>query len=360
MSPPSIHAAFNPVKVMYLKESSDSVDEVLMYVKGVAFTRHFIGRTVTFYIDGELRKLFKEGTQNVFGGNDTRVVTDSLLAAPYEMRGDSPLPVNIMSRLALNAVVQVGESESFNAFAGKFLTKARYLQKYSGYPLSVAALTFGAFGSGEATYVFYNAISLEASGLPTDVAHVVIDVPEDIAFVRISTNSTCNALQCNSGELITTNGGQTIELFRQDATNTTDMQVVSECTPVSPFYVKWVNSMGGYGYFMFKRRQKVKQELKNVQVVAPFVQDVDAAKLNEEVYSYEVDNSVIAGAENINVYELEALRGLLVSPRIWWYREDLREWIRIYIAKGSTQEDTGQTMHSVEYEFTLPKQNVQI
>ncbi|MDR0687838.1 MAG: hypothetical protein LBF55_04010 [Prevotellaceae bacterium] len=356
--PPTVHAAFNPVRVEFTKSDSDDIEgEVVLSIQGLALTRHFMGNTVAFYVDNALRTLFREHTSNIAGGY---VAADALLAVRYNMQVVSPQVTDMLSRWALNAAAQVGESIDFARYAGKFLTKARYLQKYDGYPLSVAALTFGLGGGSKSTYVFHNNRRVADNGIYA-YAHFVISVPDGVHSVAVSTSvSIDNLLETNSWELITTNGGQTIELFDVDEAAICRLQVVGECTPVSPFYVKWVNSMGGYDYLMFKRRQKVKQELKNVQVSEPFVPDVSAADLSEEVYSYDVSNSVIAGAENINAYEFEVLRGLLASPRIWWYREDLQKWIRIYLAKGGTQEDTWQTMHSVEYEFTLPKQNVQI
>lgn len=335
-------------------ELNEVTIELTVGFKYCTIGRHFTlsDKFATFFIDGWLRKLFREVTTYIIDN----VWEDQMLAIGYTIHPHTPLPTNPISRTVLNAVVQAGESIDFAPYIGKFLTKARYLQKYEGYPLNVAAITFS---SSNYTYIFHG--NTRTDGNVVSPRHIVINVPGGFNSVSISTNTNIdNRIETNSGDPITTNAGTPILLFDIAEATICRMQVVNECTPENPFYVKWVNNMGGYDYFMFKKRQRVKRDLKNVQVSVPFVPDVQASDHNEDVYSYEADNSVVAGAENVNRYEFEVLRGLLLSPRMWWYREDLQKWTRIYIAKGSTQEDTWETMQNVEYEFILPAQNVQI
>ncbi|MDR1416270.1 MAG: hypothetical protein LBJ57_02470 [Prevotellaceae bacterium] len=358
-SAPAVHAAFNPTRVALSKESGDGYASAALRVAAsdgsadIRFERDFIGNRATFYIDGLLSKLFREGATPIV---DTRVVADALLAASYTLQVLSPITSSSVARTALNAVVQAGESFDFAPYRGKFLTRARYLQKYAGYPLSVAALSFPA----SSTYVSFNGGAV--NGITISAPHFVVNIPDDALRVLLSKSQLAgNLLEANGGELITTNSGEVVELWPLLTDGSiTPLQVVPSCTPNSPLYVRWVNKLGGYDHFMFKQRQTVKQELKNVQLSAPFVTDSAAFERSEEVYSYEADNTVVAGAENVNRYEFDVLRGLLTSPRMWWYREDLQRWIRIYIAKGSTQENTRQSMQSVEFEFVLPEQNVQI
>jgi hypothetical protein len=360
ITPPLVHAAFNPTKVAYSKASTDAdVSAALTLTIGgvegnveMNIERNFIGNLATFYIERILQKSFKEAKVDLMG---THVVFDTMLATKYQLKGMSPASTAVYTRVALNAVVQQGESSDFSKHAGKFLTKARYLQKFEGYPLNVAALRFDGI-----TYLMYN--DYLVSNIAIEELHFVINIPDNISQVAISEKTTLNdpLLRANDGELITANDGTVIELFAATTNEEFSvMQVVRSCTPDSPFYVKWINASGGYDYFMFRRRQKVKHELKNVQVSVPFTGSSENV-YNEEVYGYEVDSSVTAGAENVNKFEFEVLRGLLTSPRMWWFNEEVRKWIRIYIGKGSTQEDTWQTMHSVEFEFAMPSQNVQI
>jgi hypothetical protein len=359
ITPPLVHAAFNPTKIAYSKASADAyvsaalaltIGSVEGYV-GITVERNFVNNVAIFYVERLLQKSFRETTMNLMG---TDVVFDNMLASKYQFTGVYPASTNVYLRLALNAVVQQGESFDFSKRFG-LLTKARYLQKFEGYPLSVAALKFD--GS---TYVIFNDSAISNSYVTE--THFVINIPDGVAQVAISetTGVEDNLLRMNSGELITANDGTAIELFTNIASREySALQVIHSCTPDSPFYVKWINATGGYDYFMFRRRQKIKQELKNVQVSVPFTGSSDNV-YNEEVYGYDVNNSVAAGAENVNRYEFEVLRGLLTSPRMWWFNEAVGKWIRVYLEKGSTQEDTWQTMHSIELEFILPKQNVQI
>lgn len=201
----------------------------------------------------------------------------------------------IGSFLGLNAVAQVGEPSDMTAWAGRALTRFPRLFYYAGYELSVAIC---------------------------------------------SSSGTTRSAYGGSGSI----GGFT---------------PVASCVPESPFYVRWINQVGGVDYYMFSRRQEYEQTVKQVSSYEVVVDNIATARANSRAYALNVENRVTVGADGIPGDIYKALRLLPFSPVIEWWNEELSKWIALTPSKFTGKRRSSDSTHAIEVSFDLPRLNLQ-
>lgn len=139
----------------------------------------------------------------------------------------------------------------------------------------------------------------------------------------------------------------------------TPILAVEDCTPPSPFYVRWVNALGGVDYWMFSKRQEFTPSVSSTSTYAQYNADPATAITNHRAYAIATKNSVTVGAEGVQVIYWDMLKGLPFSPLIEWYNEKLRKWIGITVAKYEGKIVTDTNTHTIEITFDLPTINTQ-
>ena len=198
--------------------------------------------------------------------------------------------------LALNAVAQIGEQPV--AEPGDYLSEMRTLWLYEGYPLDYSML---------------------------DASKGVVRTPVDASHLP--------------------------------AAGTVPFEVVQACVPAQPFYVRWVNRMGGVDYFMFCRRQTRKYSVKSASTHSLYVADPYRAGSNLRAWSLTTEHTMTVGADGLSDEEFGPLSALPFAPTIEWY--DGGRWIEIAVSKFDGSFATHSHRHSFEITFTLPAINTQ-
>lgn len=143
-----------------------------------------------------------------------------------------------------------------------------------------------------------------------------------------------------------------------EATTTMGVKVYKECVPPSPFYVRWLNALGGVDYWMFNRNQEYNPSVSNTDTFDIFTPDIAAAATNRRAYGIKTKNSITVGAEGVSE-GWEVLRGLPFAPIIEWYNEAAQKWINITVAKYNREIRPELHTHSIEITFDLPNINTQ-
>lgn len=136
-----------------------------------------------------------------------------------------------------------------------------------------------------------------------------------------------------------------------------DEPVQTGCVPESPFYVRWLNSLGGYDYKMFSRRKTWEEEVSDLENVQKSGRDkFDTQEtIYAEGYIY-----VTVGEDGLPFEEWDILRRLARSPFIEWWDEATRHWHRIVLESGSSVEwDSSSGLGSLEFTFQLPRLRLQ-
>lgn len=226
--------------------------------------------------------------------------------------------------VAINAIFNIGENSDMGKYVNAILTHFPFLRKYAGYDFDVSILC-----NQTTPYGFtMNAVNrVKQPFIPLDY------------------------LAEHEGELITDHDGDLITI--------NGAKIVDAVTPRNPFYIRWINRLGGVDYWMFGMRQKTQIDVKDVNTLKSYYETSEGASHSETTYSVTNENTIIVGASNISVAEWDILSLLPMSPQIEWYNEKLNKWQVINIKKGDSSRDTDRTLLSIEFTFLLPAFEVQ-
>lgn len=136
------------------------------------------------------------------------------------------------------------------------------------------------------------------------------------------------------------------------------------CIPDNPFYIKWVNEYGGWEYRMFCRDQEINVKLTTVNTFKPYLFSTVNAQAagnsaydtlrGEEVYELEAEESVKAWYTYTSKEDIEGVKGLLLSPEVMWWDEEVHQWIGIYIKKQNMSYRANSVLGDIELEFIMP------
>lgn len=234
------------------------------------------------------------------------------------------------TNVAVNGVAQIGESNDLAEYVGYALTHARRISLYDGYALDYSVLSAGSAVS-----------TSQGNTTPYSVCRVKVD-------------GSHLQLLTESGVPILTDAGENIYIL--PAFN---VPVVVRCVPAYPFYVRWINDLGGVDYWMFGGRQVFEASVKSTSAYERYTPNVGEARSNRQAYGINTDNTVVVGAQGLPTNDYNVLKGLPFSPYIEWYNEDLGKWIAVTVAKHDGERITRNNTHDIEITFALPAINTQ-
>lgn len=137
------------------------------------------------------------------------------------------------------------------------------------------------------------------------------------------------------------------------------IEVEDRCTPPAPFYVRWINALGGVDYWMFSKSQEYAPQVSSSSLYEQYHSDPAQATTNRRAYAIATKNGIIVGAEGVPAEAWDALQGLPFAPLIEWYNEKLGKWIGLTVAKYDGAVMTDHSTHDIEIEFELPAINTQ-
>lgn len=294
--PKSIQPAFNPI---LLKLTTTTFEEsATIYVtinsKVYTLTKEFFDFVIVFDLSFLLRKHVSKTTP---------VVAYSINYAS-----------NTYNFFALNAVKQIGESTDMTSIKGKFLTLMPFVRYYEGFTTQIVFYQFT--GQNKIQYG-----SNPATNLPLGIT----------ALVPTSSASRITIVAAGNSESI---------------------ECINSCVPESPFYVRWINQLGGLDYWMFGKRQEKALSVSNLKEYNPFFEDSASVNTNRKLLSRESSRIVEVGAEMIKDNEFDELIKILLSPDIEYYNGS--KWVPISITNQEATKTTSNAHHSIALEFELP------
>lgn len=353
--PAPIHTAFNPVMVELestLEVETSAIVTVIYNGKQYPQYREYFNGKTLFDLSGILKKLF------ISNESDTTIDTsytyiDTLFAIGYSIMIETGGTVyNIDNMTAVNSVVQIGYSS--NMFGDRFLTGFSKLRKYEGYPLSVAYLN-----NQKSTYISFNRVTINPDN-PVVNSHFIIDVPEDVYEVSATEMSFIAPLLNNEGIPILTNAGEVIYVSSHNGSlEYIRIPVKEECVPLNPFYVRWINRLGSWEYWMFSFRQLITKDIDNIETFNPLIYDQETAKGFLKVISMTGEETIVFGASGLSKDEYTVISNLIYSPQVEFYDKDLGKWFELNPSGMNQEEDTKLAGKSVEFEMLLPTPQLQ-
>lgn len=138
------------------------------------------------------------------------------------------------------------------------------------------------------------------------------------------------------------------------------VEFVEACVPDYPFYVRWVNRLGGWEYHMFSANKRKGAEVKETDSFTPYSGTLTGANRTRETLSIERTDVVEVGEEQLNPDTFALLASIALSPRIDVYNTVLQRWEGITVNdKHTAMWDTRTSQGVVGYTFRLIDQNNQ-
>ena len=134
--------------------------------------------------------------------------------------------------------------------------------------------------------------------------------------------------------------------------------IAEACLPVDPFYVRWINEMGGWDYFMFGGRRYIEDAV--TDIVSIQHPERDNQYNTQETIDLSAYRYVEAGIEGLDRTHFDMLRKLGRSPRIQYWDEKAAAWFTAVLRKeASIKSESDTPTATVSYEFQLSPIRVQ-
>lgn len=287
--------------------------------------RDFINKDAFFDYSGELKRYLKD---------EISVITDGLyrdyrLFVTYDIIVDDSFN-EFESLLALNGVCQIGESSDWTTQRGTFRTLLDKINVYEGYPADVSVLPFNGFT--ESTKVYFDNIQV---GSPQGLL-------DGYFSIRLQTDKSQVSIVSESGA------------------QKTVLPLETHCVPSNPFYVRWINNLGGWDYWMFSFRQNIEKDIASQQTYSPTVLDQETATSSINEYYKTAEKTITVGAEGLSLNEFECLSRIPYSNRIEYYDKGKDKWFGMITESGSSDNDTRSTEKYIEFTFSLPNPQLQV
>lgn len=315
--------------VMYANEEVESVSLAILNrltgERGELFGTSYKG-AISFDVAPLVRAWLADNLRNV--DEDNLVVADRALFVRYSVDAI----YQITEFVALNAVVQIGESTDLTDKEGTVLTTKPRLVYYEGYPLDYSVL------SGSEIVPTPNG--------PT--------IPYSVSRVYVLEGLLL--LLTENGTPILTEAGEYIYLYTGGKVGEgAPIEVVQRCVPASPFYVRWINTEGGVDYWMFERYQERTLGVDGVENARVYVANPYEAPSNVRTVAFSTTNEVKVGATMLGKGDFDALRKLALSPLIEWWNERTGRWVRLSVASYALNYGKEQPSRDFEITFALPE-----
>ena len=122
------------------------------------------------------------------------------------------------------------------------------------------------------------------------------------------------------------------------------------------FYVRWLNTLGGWDYWLFEGKIYEGFKVENGNNYESYFDSISAISDFENVTLKNVSPAVQVGSNTLTKNEAEGLKVLPTSPKIYWYNEELSKWIGVIVEPGTFNiRSTKEDYFNVELTFVKPK-----
>lgn len=292
-------------------------------VAGVELTAEPIDGVATFFLDGILRSLYEDG----------RTLIDGCILHYSDKAISSQVEINGGTYFFVRGVAQAGRKR--NAVPWVFMMTKTDLQWYEGYELGVVFCVENPDG------LDWDVVSGNINGEIEQGNHHHSEIQRAVVFTDLSTSP----FSIGWDNLIGIK-------FNDEIKDAVALQ--KKHVPAHPFYVRWINELGGYDYHMFSCNQQHAYELASQTTYD--IQDEDGQQVVLEKtgsHTIEVSSGLVTRQNAI------AITKLVLSPDIRWYDEKAGKWIRITAPQQSISLKTEQPTSEVVLKLVLPYQTNQ-
>ncbi len=338
------YAGFNDILVTVDNANLDvTVTDVNNTAYKVVLSRALQAGSSTYNLSGVVVEGFNDQERVLsLGGALTGYTTNKLFVEFQDILGVS---------YAHNAVVQINDRDLFENDTTKLLMLKDRYDVYDGFPFDLTILNGGAY-MGDFNNDFY-----WGSPAPAEQKDFFVEKSNADSVVDITIGTAIGQLTDHIGvihatrdniypdELLAIGEGFRLEMKRCCITDT-------------PFYIRWINTIGGYEFYMFQLHIKAEQRVKEVSVIQTSIRQKASSNstITSETVNLLASNVVAVGQDNLTRDEFEYLQTIALSPDICWYDQSAKRWINIAVSDENTQVwDTNSALGTVQYTLTMPR-----
>jgi hypothetical protein len=122
------------------------------------------------------------------------------------------------------------------------------------------------------------------------------------------------------------------------------------------FYVRWLNSLGGWDYWLFEHKIYEALKVDNGNNYQSYFDNISDISDFENVTFKNVSPAVQVGSDTLTSNEAEGLKVLTTSPKVYWYNEEFSKWIGVIVQPGTFNiRSTKDNYFNVELTFVKPQ-----
>lgn len=188
-----------------------------------------------------------------------------------------------------------------------------------------------------------------------DIHNFILEADGSTTFFFIESVGTCNVTIDNLS----------VKKYYDEISEIKRIEIDQECKD-NPIYLRWVNLPGAREYWLFSHHQEFPLEIDNINLIERNISDIETAEAIQDVISKEGKESIIIGEDNLQVSNVDGMKGLLLSPLVQmltnpalWESEGPK-WKTVIVKRNTWNlyRNDGGT-YSLELELGLPKLNIQ-
>ena len=252
----------------------------------------------------------------------------------------------------------MGEYVPFEQFTtgdpAKFLTDFKKPTHFPNFPFSLTFIN-GDEMTGIDTRVIQDDFNI--NNISAGSTSTLIDVSANAKpFVnRLNVDITGSSIT-NSDFYLTDNGVEVTERLK--------IKVDHECKDF-PIYLTWVNSLGGYDYWLFFKTNTVKLKTKLENQHVKNIEDLESSIGNIDITGKAGQPQVDFGAR-VRAEDMDGIASLFASPKVLYlsnpdtFLTEGYKWIRAIIRPGSILiEESNLSFVEVKMSMLLPMRNTQ-
>jgi hypothetical protein len=134
----------------------------------------------------------------------------------------------------------------------------------------------------------------------------------------------------------------------------------------NPVFLSWINSFGGFNYWLFQRNQIKNVETGEEVIFEPAQMDLETSDSFEEVLSLSSREVWVLGVQNIDKNDVELIKGMLQSPRVQWlmnpdtWQAEGAKWVTVKVQRGSFKlYETLTGVGDIIINITFPEKQIQ-
>jgi hypothetical protein len=122
------------------------------------------------------------------------------------------------------------------------------------------------------------------------------------------------------------------------------------------FYVRWLNTLGGWDYWLFEHKIYEGFKVENGNNYESYFDNISGISDFENVTFKNVSPAVQVGSNTLTRNEAEGLKILATSPKVYWYNEEISKWIGVIVEPGTFQlRSTNEEYFNIELTIVKPK-----